>query len=160
MKPDPVLVKMSRQIHEMPLPLHQVGNIVIVPPGEYAVIRFVTPNLETVPPIGWVYGVSRQEDTDTFEWFEERLLVDPRYLPPAFSFSVIPKFERIVSYASLVEPCNFCTPGGGKLRLTSPTNRYFGHIQIHPRYGVHIYLADKRDKASKSLLNIYFGATD
>lgn len=58
----------SEQLNSVPAPEHSIGNIVIVPPGDYGLVRSLSLNL-TNPPSDWVYGICCIEDFDRLYYF-------------------------------------------------------------------------------------------
>jgi hypothetical protein len=74
-EPPLAVVWKSGQLKALPAPEHSIGDIVIVPPGDYGVVLFFCPERENVPPQRWIYGVSCQEDWDRIYYFPAESVV-------------------------------------------------------------------------------------
>lgn len=72
---DPSLEELSRRIKGLPVPLHAIGDIVIVPPGSYGVVQFVAPDMDQDPPQGWVYCVVSAGNLDNYHYYQEQFVV-------------------------------------------------------------------------------------
>lgn len=72
----PELVALSNQIKNSPPPLYQTGDLVIVPPGRCAVVRFVSQDIhdEYFPSTLWIYAVTKR-DLRGFDYHPEDLVV-------------------------------------------------------------------------------------
>jgi hypothetical protein len=69
--PSPETIERSLQFNCLPPPEFKIGDIVIVPPGVYATVNFVIPDL----PNNWNYSVSTEAEPDKFSYFPESKLV-------------------------------------------------------------------------------------
>lgn len=70
------LLKLSDQIKASDPPLHQIGDVVIVPPGRCAIVRFMSQDITSdyFPSNVWIYAVTGK-DLRHFEYHEEKLVI-------------------------------------------------------------------------------------
>ena len=68
-EPSADIIRGSNQLKALPTPEHEIGDIVIVPPGDYGIVQFYCPETRNNPPQDWIYAVCCPDDWSRLYYF-------------------------------------------------------------------------------------------
>lgn len=87
-EPSAYIAWKSELLKAIPAPEHEVGDIVIVPPGKYGIVQFYCSEQANDPPQDWIYAVCCPEDWKRIHYFPatsviKRGKMNPNYHRPS-----------------------------------------------------------------------------